>query len=46
VNASAPIGGVTLFEAIEKQLGLKLSVEKHSMPVVVIDHVDRTPSDK
>jgi uncharacterized protein (TIGR03435 family) len=45
VIASAPIEGLTIFEAIEKQLGLKLSVEKHSMPVVVIDHVDRTPSD-
>jgi len=37
---------VTLYEAIEKQLGLKLSVEKHAMPVVVIDHADRTPSDQ
>jgi len=41
-TASAPTGGLTIFEAIAK-LGLKLSVEKHSMPVVVIDHVDRTP---
>jgi len=44
-TATAPTGGLTIFEAIEKQLGLKLSVEKHSMPVVMIDHVDRTPSD-
>jgi uncharacterized protein (TIGR03435 family) len=44
-TASAPSGGLTIFEALEKQLGLKLSVEKHPMPVVVIDHVDRTPSD-
>jgi len=36
---------LTIFEAIDKQLGLKLSVEKHSMPIVVIDHVDRTPTD-
>jgi len=40
----APAGGLTIFEAIDKQLGLKLSVEKHSMPIVVIDRVDRTPA--
>jgi len=45
IVAAAPTGGVTLYDAIDKQLGLKLSVEKHSMPVVVIDHVDRTPSE-
>lgn len=45
VTAAVPTGGVTLYEAIDKQLGLKLSVEKHSMPVVVIDHADRTPTE-
>ena len=45
-GAEAPTGGVSLFEAIEKQLGLKLSVEKQSMPIAVIDHVDRTPTDR
>ena len=44
-TAVAPTGGLTLFEAIDKQLGLKLSVEKHAMPIVVIDHVDRTPTE-
>lgn len=43
--ASAPSGGLTIFEAIDKQLGLKLSVEKHPMTIVVIDHVDRTPAE-
>lgn len=43
--ASAPTGGLTIFEAIDKQLGLKLAIEKHPMPVIVIDHVDRTPTD-
>jgi uncharacterized protein (TIGR03435 family) len=37
--------GLTLFEAIDKQLGLKLASEKHPMPVIVIDHVDRTPTE-
>jgi uncharacterized protein (TIGR03435 family) len=37
--------GFSLFEAIDKQLGLKLASEKHPMPVIVIDHVDRTPTE-
>ena len=45
VAASAPTGGITIFEAIEKQLGLKLATEKHPMQVVVIDHADRTPTE-
>jgi len=44
--AATPTGGITLYDAIAKQLGLKLSVEKHSMPVVVIDHADRLPADQ
>ncbi len=42
VEASAP-DGITLFEALERQLGLKLVKEKRSIPVVVVDHVDETP---
>jgi uncharacterized protein (TIGR03435 family) len=37
---------VTVYEAVDKQLGLKLEEQKHPVPVVVIDHVDRTPSEK
>jgi uncharacterized protein (TIGR03435 family) len=44
-SASALSGGLTVFEAIDRQLGLKLAVEKHSMQVIVIDHIDRTPSE-
>jgi uncharacterized protein (TIGR03435 family) len=43
-KASAPSGGVTIFEAIEKQLGLKLVRQKHSMPVLIVDNADRIPS--
>jgi uncharacterized protein (TIGR03435 family) len=43
--ASAPNGGLTLFEAIDRQLGLKLAVEKRPMTIAVIDHIDRTPSE-
>ena len=41
--ASDPTGDVTVFEAIDKDLGLKLELGKHPMPVVVVDHVERTP---
>ncbi len=42
VQAAAP-GGLTVFEAIDQQLGLKLEERKHPMQVIVIDHVERTP---
>jgi len=37
--------GLTVFEAVDKQLGLKLATQKHPMPAVVIDHVDRKPTE-
>jgi uncharacterized protein (TIGR03435 family) len=42
-EAVAPTGDVTLFEAVDKQLGLKLEEQKHPVPVLVIDKADRTP---
>lgn len=44
-SASDPTGGYTLFEAIEKQLGLKLEKQKRSMPVIVIDHLEQKPTE-
>ena len=41
--ASDPNGAITLFEAIEKQLGLRLQAEKRPVPVLVIDHADQKP---
>jgi uncharacterized protein (TIGR03435 family) len=35
--ASDPTGGITVFQALEKQLGLKLTTQKHRMTVMVID---------
>jgi len=32
--------GMTLFEAVEKMLGLKLEQQTRAIPVTVIDHVD------
>ncbi|HEY3825047.1 MAG TPA: TIGR03435 family protein [Bryobacteraceae bacterium] len=35
--AADPGGGYTIFESIEKQLGLKLETQKRTLPVIVID---------
>jgi uncharacterized protein (TIGR03435 family) len=43
-EASDP-GGITVFEAIDRQLGLKVETQKKSMPVVVIDHVNQVPTE-
>lgn len=42
--ASDP-GGLTVFEAIDRQLGLKVETQKRPMPVVVIDHINQTPTE-
>ena len=40
-GASDPPGGTTFFDAVDKQLGLRLEGgQKHPMPVLVIDHVE------
>jgi uncharacterized protein (TIGR03435 family) len=44
-TASDPTGGYTIFEAIEKQLGLKLEKQKRNMPVIVIDHMEQKPTE-
>jgi hypothetical protein len=36
--------GVSIFDALEKQLGLKLEAEKIPMPVIVVDSVNQKPS--
>jgi uncharacterized protein (TIGR03435 family) len=43
--ASDPNGAVSLFDALTKQLGLKLEMQKRPMPVLVIDHIDEKPAD-
>jgi len=46
ITASDPIGGgASLFDAVEKQLGLKLEVQKRTYPVFVIDHIEEKPTD-
>jgi uncharacterized protein (TIGR03435 family) len=44
-DASDPNGATTLPEAIEKQLGLKLELQKRPVQVMVIDHIDQKPTD-
>jgi uncharacterized protein (TIGR03435 family) len=44
-EASDPGGGISLSDAIEKQLGLKLQQQKRSVSVLVIDHIERKPAD-
>jgi uncharacterized protein (TIGR03435 family) len=44
-EASDPSGAVTLFEAMEKQLGLKLQLQKRPASVLVIDHIEQKPTE-
>lgn len=43
-TASAPNGAVSFYEAVSKELGLKLVKEKRPEPVLVIDHIDEQPT--
>jgi uncharacterized protein (TIGR03435 family) len=43
--ASDPSGMQTIFEAVEKQLGLKLESRKRTAAVVVIDHIEQKPTE-
>ena len=42
-TASDPGGGIAFFQGAEKA-GLKFTQQKHSMQVLVVDKIDRTPS--
>lgn len=41
---SDPNGAVSFYDAVSKQLGLKLVKEKRPEPVLVIDHIDEQPT--
>ena len=43
--ASDPSGAVSLFEAVQRQMGLKMVSEKRPVPVMVIDHLEQKPTD-
>jgi uncharacterized protein (TIGR03435 family) len=43
--AADPVGGTTLFDAVEKELGLKLQVQKRSYPQFIIDQMEDKPTE-
>jgi uncharacterized protein (TIGR03435 family) len=43
--ASEPNGAITIFEALQSQLGLKLVEQKRSMSVIIVDHLEKKPTD-
>jgi uncharacterized protein (TIGR03435 family) len=44
-SASDPSGAVSLFDAMTKQLGLKLEEKKRTLPILVFDHMEEKPTD-
>ena len=40
-----PSGALSLFDALDRQLGIKLELQKQTMPVLVVDSVEQTPTD-
>ncbi len=44
-TASDPSGGLSLSDAMARQLGVKLIKEKRPSPVLVIDHIEEKPTD-
>jgi uncharacterized protein (TIGR03435 family) len=44
-GAADPYGALSLSDAVSKQLGLKLELEKRPAPVLVIDHVEQKPTE-
>ena len=43
--AADPTAGLSIYEALEKQIGLKLEKQKRSTQVFVIDHIEQTPTE-
>ena len=43
--AADPTGALSLLDALQKQVGLKLEMTKRPMPVLVIDHIEPKPTD-
>ena len=44
-SSSDPNGALSVFDAVNKQLGLKLEKTKRPSPVLVIDHMEQTPTE-
>src|SRR5262249_42952565 len=44
-QSTAGADGPSMFDAVDKQLGLKIESRKQAMPVLVIDKIDRMPTE-
>jgi uncharacterized protein (TIGR03435 family) len=44
-GSADPNGALSLFDAVSRQLGLKLEKTKRPYPVLVIDHIEETPTE-
>ncbi len=44
-TASDPNGALSVFDALNRQLGLKLKKEKRPMPVLVVDQIEEKPTE-
>jgi uncharacterized protein (TIGR03435 family) len=44
-STAAADSGPTLEEAVEEQLGLRLDPKKGSVELIVVDRIDRTPTE-
>jgi uncharacterized protein (TIGR03435 family) len=44
-EAAEPSGALSLFDALTKQLGLKLEMQKRPIPVLVVERIERKPLD-
>ncbi|MEO8097764.1 MAG: TIGR03435 family protein [Acidobacteriota bacterium] len=45
VHVRTPTAALSLFDAVNQQLGLKLELRKRPMPVLVVDHIDEKPTE-
>ncbi len=43
-NGADPNGALSVFDAVSRQLGLKLEKSKRPYPVLVIDHIEENPT--
>ena len=44
-DVSEPNGGLSLFDAVKQQLGIKLEKQRRPEPGLVIDHIEQKPTD-